>query len=123
MVSVYDGVQAWDDIVQVCAGDAAAVGLKDNGTVVIAGRAPENVLSWNNIKEVYITPGNIVFGIQDNGRIECSYSGDEEYFVNLSAIESWTNIAKIDWIWDFPTKEVVVFGFKDDGRFVCSRIL
>ena len=127
---ISDELVTWSDLIQVCAGSSATVGLKRDGTVTTAGYSETPDLDdWNSIREIYRDSYDNIYGICEDGTVRCYVPEDEMHqryqpcSVNRSLIESWTGIEKIASIYDDDLHEMIVIGFLHDGRIICTRDL
>ena len=125
--SIYDDVESWTDIVQVCAG-YSTVGLKSDGTVVTAGYSDApNLSDWKNITRIYKDSFDNIYGICEDGTVRCcvtnkAYSDrNEPCFVNQEVIESWRDVERVEGIYDGEAEEMIIVGFLHGGETVSTR--
>ncbi len=125
---IAEEVQAWNDIIQVCAGSSFAVGLKRDGTVISAGYSNDSALSdWEGIRKIYCDDSGYIFGICGNGTVKCCEPDHKrsymDYSVDREKLESWNGIERITWGYDQEANEIIVIGFLSDGRIVSTKDL
>lgn len=105
-------VSAWKDICAICvvANEDTLFGLKNDGSIVAAGRDSlvQAVAKWTDIAAIYSAPWQLV-GLKKDGTVVVSggnwYHGDEE-----PAITEWKDIA------DIYTDGDHIYGIRVDGR-------
>ena len=114
-----EGLQ-WTDIVQLCAGDCFAAGLKKDGSVVAHAfwdmDLAAELETWQHVQELYLGQYNLTFGIQDDGHVLVSRAyaplGSLESFADMiQTVEGWQNIAHILW-----GNEQHVLALRADGK-------
>lgn len=85
-----EDVRDWKDIqslYSVTGSDPVAIGIKEDGTVVVGGNAGRETLkaaSWTNIAEIFPLPGRPLYGLTYDGRIVVANANLPE--------EKWTDI-------------------------------
>ena len=97
-------VEGWKNIISVAADSGCILGVKVDGTTVIAGgdKMIANAAQWRDI--VYITTGTaFVAGLRQNGTV--AYTS---YFEN-NDLAGWTGIV------DLASRDHVLLGLKNDG--------
>ncbi len=130
--SVIPGVDTWQDIKAIAAGDIFSIGLKNDGTVVGAGVAhaskysysrddfypvlgwawPIEVSSWTNIKAISVGAGHVV-GLKEDGTVVAA--GDGAAYSNADGnnqVVKWKNISAVAAGGGFTV------GLKTDGTIV-----
>lgn len=83
-------ILAWRDMVQVCAGDTLALGLRADGTVAVASPLEQyqEITQWHNVRRLSNYENN-VFGVTEDGRVlVCSDTLKE-------AVRDWTDVERI----------------------------
>ena len=97
---------SWTDIIQIAgSGGNRLVGLKSDGTVLLAGSyAGESVSGWTGITQV--ATGPIVMGLKSDGTVV--YTGGIDG-VDFSDINTWTDIVQV------ATGQQYAVGLKSDG--------
>lgn len=92
-----DKLDSWNDIISISVKGDFVAGLKDNGTVVIAGKIPEYYVStktWSDIIAVS-TGQQYIIGLKSDGTLVAQgHNGDGQ--VN---IDDWTEIITISTGW------------------------
>ena len=85
----------WQDVVQICAGDTKAVGLKADGTVVhTSGFSLEDLDSWEGVMRLYCnSAADVVIGLREDGTL-LAFTGGEAT-EEKRVIETWTDIAAV----------------------------
>lgn len=114
--SLASQVSEWHDIIAIDASDYALVGLKADGTVVIAGDGrvyqQSDVSSWHDIVAINIDV--YLLGLKADGTIVAAGELPPE----LRPILKWTNIIAID-----AYRKYFVVGLKADGSVEnCSTV-
>lgn len=105
----------------IAAGGNFTMGLREDGTVLIAGDVPYYVSTWKNI--VKVVPGvACVFGIHPNGMVVCSGNSMSPVYARFgvdfdeTAVSDWKDIV------DLATGMFHTVGLKSDGTVVSTSI-
>ena len=114
-----DGLSGWADIVQVCSGDTAVVGLCSDGTVVAVPLPEEEpyteILRWTGIKRLYMGTYNTVIGLRADGTLKVAADDamhpKQEW---ADRMRGWTDIVDVK----IDPGERYVIGWKADGTLV-----
>lgn len=105
-------VSDWHDIIAIDMACRKSIGLKGNGTVVIAGDEAyyrqKNVSNWQNIVAINAS-AYYMLGLKDDGTIVAAGNLPDE----LCPVLEWTDIIAIS-----ATNDLAV-GLKEDGSVVC----
>ncbi len=92
------GINNWDDIISVSCMDIAIIGLKSDGTVVIATSASNiNVDEWQDMDIISVSSGELyVVGLRSDGKVvsQGHDAGDGQ-----RAVDDWDNITAIATGW------------------------
>jgi len=83
----------WTDIVQLCADEFTAVGLRADGTVVVTGicdNGESDVATWTDIVQIECGYEHIV-GLSSTGKVYFA-GADTEETMNRSSCQGWSNI-------------------------------
>lgn len=106
-------ILAWNDI-QAVSMDFYAVGLKSDGTAVIAGDNPPDVSGWSDLTAVS-TADQVVAGLRADGTVVLAF-GEEVTDSPLAAAEQWTEIAAIS----VGEEGGHIVGLRADGTVVAA---
>ncbi|MBR2477149.1 MAG: chromosome condensation regulator [Clostridia bacterium] len=115
-------VSDWEDIISIDAAYSYTVGLKSDGTVVVAGFIDGDVSGWTDIVEVYAMPQRLI-GLKSDGTVAIT---NDTYPVYVEpgkteerkyGLDSWTNIVDIAF---HDLGKVVIVGLKEDGTVVAA---
>ena len=91
-------INNWDDIISVSCMDVAIIGLKADGTVVLATCASNiNIDEWQNMDIVEVSSGELyVVGLRSDGKVvsQGHDAGDGQ-----RAVDDWDNIVAIATGW------------------------
>lgn len=89
-------VEDWTDIVSICAGDDYSAGLKEDGTVVVAGKPTEgwNLSGWRNIVQLAAGDSFLV-GLKENGRVITVGTMGGYFRESLEPVDQWKNVGVI----------------------------
>lgn len=97
------------------------MGLREDGTVIIAGETSYSVSDWRNIAKV--VPGlSCAYGIRSNGIVACKGNSNSSYWSNygiycdITAVSDWRDIV------DLATGMWHTVGLKSDGTVVSTSI-
>lgn len=107
-------VSNWKNIKAIDIG-TNTMGLKSDGTVVIAGDRPPNVSGWNNITAV-ASGGRMVAGLRSDGTVLVAPSHpDYELFqYDYASVKDWTDIVAISAGFSH------IVGLRSDGTVVAA---
>ncbi len=86
----YEDVQEWTNIVDLAGYYDSIVGLKADGTVVIAGDTDKEVKNWTQIIDIEVSSYGVV-GLKYDGTVVCVFD-DEQAAANVA---TWTDITEI----------------------------
>ena len=84
----YNTAQKYSSRHFVAAGDSFTVGIKTDGTCIVAGSDAPNLSDWKKIKAISASCYNVM-GLQEDGRVRCT-----DYSLN---VHSWNSIIQIDY--------------------------
>lgn len=105
----------WSDIKQLCSDGATTYGLRNHGTVLIAGEnesnsAAEAVHHWKNIVQIAASSRYVV-GVRSDGTVvKCSLSPDADW-LNTG---TWNRVVAVS------VSDDHAIGLKDDGSIVTA---
>ena len=98
----------WEDVIAIDADEGISVGLKNDGTVLVAGKDSQgrcDVSGWRNITAISAAP-NQTIGLKDDGTVVGTHKA-----IPLS---DWHDIVRI------KSVQGVAFGLRADGTVLCS---
>lgn len=106
-----EDAKKWDDITSIYCGNFDIVGLKKNGTVVIAGLNTDKgkVSGWTNIIDIAVGAAHTV-GLQKDGKVVAA--GDNRF--GQCDVEKWNDIIAI------AAGNRHTIGLKKDGTLVAT---
>lgn len=106
-------ISDWEHIVKLCCGTDYIVGLHANGSVSVAGEAPDKISSatktWNNVVDIKISR-DCVLGLQKNGKVLFAGNADNP----KGNATKWDNIISIS------ADNMFVYGLSSDGNVVVA---
>lgn len=107
----YETAKTWTDIKQIAYGDGILLGLKNDGTVVNAGKYKDryNVSTWANICSIYATTC-CVWGVCTDGTVVADYYSGTKYA--SWDVEKWKEIVTLDF---YGLNDEVVIGTQKNG--------
>ena len=118
-------VSGWKDIVAISAGDGYTVGLKSDGTVIVAGKSYNvecsNFKKWRDI--IAIDSGNnYTVGLKSNGTVVAV--GENDF--GQCNVSDWTDIVAVSATWEHTVGlksngTVVAVGNNEDGQCDVSK--
>lgn len=115
--SGYCDVSGWTDVVKVVAAENYAIGLRDGGTLVSAGKLPdgcEAIAEWGDVVDVAITKGAIV-GIRADGTPVAAFS-EKNADAPAYDFSSWSGVVSVSASQDYA----VAIGLCADGTAVVA---
>ncbi len=97
------------DLVQISVNGSNAIGLKDNGRIVVAGNPSysSEVKSWENVTYIALGSSHAV-AVKDDGTVVCTGSS------NACDVSDWSNIEKV-----YAGNDITI-GQTTDGKLVSS---
>ena len=112
-VRAFDGVEKWHDVVKVAAWHLT-IGVKENGSVVLAGEGTNTynygiISGWSDIVDVDANECNIA-ALTSAGTVVVAGSN----YYDQCDVSYWTDITQI------AVGERNVYGLKENGTVVCS---
>ena len=113
-------VYKWKEIIQTIAGESAAAGLNNDGTVVVAGTGyPEN-LKWDDVSKLYFDADDNLYGVCKNGTVKICLRSDayQYYKADRESVKTWNDIEKLSFLYDIENQEMTIVGIRKDGSIV-----
>lgn len=106
-------ILSWNDILAVSM-DFYAVGLKSDGTAVIAGDNPPDISGWSDLKAV-ATADQVVAGLRNDGTVVAAF-GEDMTESPLADAGQWADITAIS----VGEEGCHIVGLKADGTVVAA---
>ena len=87
-------VDGWTDLKQILALNGETIGLKEDGTLVTTGKAPEEWAAYTDIESIWgYENGTAAAAIRSDGSVVYLRKGDDTYGQNN--INSWTDMVQL----------------------------
>lgn len=107
-------VSRWKNIVRILADENfGLLGVMSDGTVVSTATGDyAEINSWKNVREIYSSPGGMVVGLCDDGKLEICPG----LYHDWESMKKWSNLER------FYLGDGIAVGWKRDGSIVTWNI-